>query len=136
MDAITDKTELLSVKNGSNKPVLEIVTTVTDDVTDEYSSESTGDYSSESEEEVFYVEFNVACDLDGAVEILPVLFNFETDENYIHFDENGSEDIDEYIEDYLGINHPEYEYNGEWEFHTIHGDVFPDDFEGIPVDIL
>ena len=100
--------------------------------------EDSGSGSDSSEEEGYYVELALTCvnDDDGEVAEHNVMFNFETEENYLEQAENGYEELEEtYLQDAVSQNFPGWSYDGAWEEHTIHGNELPEDYDGEVINI-
>lgn len=124
------------VSKSKNAPKLQIVppkptSVVADDETEE-------DYDEESSSEVdgFYVELSLACTNDeGDRDEQLLVFNFETEENYNEYVENGFEDLEGYFNDAVNANCPMWTYADEFEEHHVYGNEYPD-FDGIIVDVF
>lgn len=100
-------------------------------------SDDSGTQSS-SEEDGYYVELTLSCvnDEDGEITEHNVMFNFETEENYIDQGQNGFDELEEtYFQDAISQNYPGWTYDGGWEEHTIHGSELPDDYDGEVINI-
>ena len=87
--------------------------------------------SSSSSEEGFFVEFELVCaNDDGEHDNKPVVFNFETEENYMEHAETGFDDLDGYFGDAVNANFPGWSYADEWEERQMYGNELPEDYEG------
>ena len=94
--------------------------------------------SESSEEEGYYVELALSCvnDEDGETAEHNVMFNFETEENYVDQGENGYEELEEmYFQDAISQNFPGWTYDGAWEEFTVHGNELPEDYDGEVINI-
>ena len=60
--------------------------------------------------------------------ILLVVFDFETEEDYVDFVEEGYPDIDEHIVESFELNYEDWVYTGNWSEDEIFGDET--EFEG------
>ena len=91
-----------------------------------------------SEEEGYYVELALSCvnDEDGETAEHNVMFNFETEENYVDQGDNGFEELEEmYFQDAISQNFPGWTYDGAWEEFTVHGNELPEDYDGEVINI-
>lgn len=129
-------TKKLSLKIVPPKPV---VVNVSDD---DDSGLSTDDFdesdnvSSESSEEGFYVEMSLSCtNDDGEQENHYLVFNFETEQNYMDHAESGYEDMEDYFEEAIATNLNGWTYDGEFEENDIFGPDAPD-YDGVIVNVI
>lgn len=108
-----------------------------DDELSDHSSVLSGTEEDESEpEEGFYVELALTCvDQDENQEEKNIIFNFESEENYVEHGENGYEDLEETFEDAVSTHYPGWTYANELEEHHIHGNELPEDNELPVVDV-
>lgn len=138
MDAfatITDENgDLLPTKivpHTVRAPVLRIVTPPDMD-----NVESDGSDVSSEEEAGFYVEMSLTCVTgEDEREDHLLMFNFDTEENYMEHAENGFEEMETYFEEAISANFLGLNYADEWEEHHVYGDVLPEDHEGIVTDV-
>lgn len=104
---------------------------------EELSDEDEHESEDESEpEEGFYVELALTCtDQDGEQENKHLIFNFESEDNYVENGENGYEDLEGNFEDAVSTHYPGWSYAGELEEHHVHGNELPEDNELPVVDV-
>ena len=92
--------------------------------------------SSTEEDDGFYVELSLTCTNDeGETEEQRLVFNFETEQNYLDQGENGFEELEGYFPDALSSNCPGWEYANEWEEYCVHGNELPDDYDGEVINV-
>lgn len=118
-----------------SKPKVAKVKKVESDGEDSDLSDQEEEEESETEEG-FYVELALTCtNEDEEQENKHVIFNFETEENYLENGENGYEDLEGNFEDAISTHYPGWTYAGELEEHHIHGNELPEDNELPVVDV-
>lgn len=79
--------------------------------------------------EEYYVGFLAeGINSEGDKDDLLVVFDFETEEDYVDFVEEGYPDIDEHIVESFELNYEDWVYTGNWSEHEIFGDET--EFEG------
>lgn len=131
VDTKSETKEVQSEKVQSEK----VQTEDTDSGDSDSSSGSDGSDGSETTDG-FYVELSLCCTNDeGDQEYHKVMFNFETEENYVEHGDTGFEDLDTYFMDGVNCNFPGWEYADEWEEYMVHGQDLPDDHDGVVIDI-
>lgn len=116
-------------------PVLNVVSEDINSALDDLSTESS--YDSDEDSDGFYVEMSLSCvNKEGVYDERRAIFNFRSSSNYINHADTGFDDIESYFEDSINRNFPGWSYADEWEEFHVYDNEFPEDHDGIIIDVV
>ena len=135
----------LQNRHPIDKPALNILTSSNYDYEEDDSNENEyvlsdgeeSDSTASEESEHYYVSFIVnATDEEGDESTVSLIFDFETEFNYIGHKETFFNNFEMYITESLALNYPDLTFTGEFEVDEVYDSEYPEDYSLEIVEVI